>query len=257
MESPSVWFKNQIFSHTLSWKPFGTPAQRATRSKLRTPQLGSSSLQRMPSQWELQAAWPLLPLGSPLESTGLRTSVRSSWVLTDSGRLAAAGVKYKWAPMRSGTASTFQDLIFLVKGPKKLCGVLQRAESRNWGWVLSLPLSGWPWMQVPHPSVLHFWHEREGHCDPETLQLCYYIIPSSKAINWWPCVWHCASFGCKLVPLLDCKLFMGRGSILFWHCQILAQCHAHSRHSGNVAEWRIQSNHQWQCIPREPDLVLG
>ena len=52
-------------------------------------------------------------------------------MLTDSGRLAAACVKYKWAPMRSGTASTFQDLIFLVKGPKKLCGVLQRAESRN------------------------------------------------------------------------------------------------------------------------------
>lgn len=40
-------------------------------------------------------------------------------MLTDSGRPAAAGVKHKWAPMYSGTASTSQDLIFLVKGPKQ------------------------------------------------------------------------------------------------------------------------------------------
>ena len=40
-------------------------------------------------------------------------------MLTDAGCPAAAGVKHKWAPMRSGTASTFQDLIFLVKGPKQ------------------------------------------------------------------------------------------------------------------------------------------
>lgn len=42
-------------------------------------------------------------------------------MLTDSGRPAAAGVKHKWAPMHSGTASTSQDLIFLVKGSKASC----------------------------------------------------------------------------------------------------------------------------------------
>lgn len=167
-----MWSKNQNLSHTLSWKPFGTSAEQSHKAKTDEPSAWEFWPLRLRSQWELQAAGPLLPLSSSLCSQVWEPVSRASEYWQDLGHWATAGIQWKWAPDLPGTASTFQDLIFLVKGKSNLHGVLQWSKRETVNQFLSLPFSDWVALNASLTNqFLCFWSEREGPQIPKTLQL--------------------------------------------------------------------------------------
>lgn len=100
-------------------------------------------------------------------------------MLIDSGRPAAAGVKHKWAPMRSGTASTFQDLIFLVKGPKQAVWGATKTQDQELR-MSSLSAPVWVALNASPSPISVFISDMRGR-DTATPRPSSSVIPQCQA----------------------------------------------------------------------------
>lgn len=173
-----MWFNNQNLSHTLFWKP---QLNRVAWSKLINLQLGSSGL------WEWGLSGDYRQLSRCCLWVALSAAhVQSFQVVTGFRSLSNRRHAMKWDPALSGTASTFQDLTFLVKGQKQAAW----GATMSWKQGLQTDFSFWPFClggfecKSLTNQFLHFWSEREGLHNPwdsEALA-CYNSKPQSHRV---------------------------------------------------------------------------